>query len=283
MRSFLFVPAGSQRMLVKSRDSDADVLIFDLEDAVQAGAKQEARQLLVAHLGERAASGPRIAVRVNGLRTPWIDDDLKAVIPLAPDYVMLPKSEGVADIADLTSRLAALESEGQFTRVLVVATETVASVLSLASQPWSHPRLSGMLWGAEDLATDLHATGNRGTNGSYTSPFRLARDLCLMAAKRAGVLAIDAVHTDIRNLEALEEEAREARRDGFDGKAAIHPSQVSVINTVFRPTEAEIAWSQAVLAALKASTTGVAVVDGQMVDAPHAARARMILLKAQSH
>jgi citrate lyase subunit beta/citryl-CoA lyase len=282
MRSFLFVPAGSLRMLVKSRDSDADVLIFDLEDAVQAGAKQEARALLVGHLSERRTAGPQIAVRINGLRTPWIDDDLRAVIPLSPDYVMLPKSEGVADIADLAARLAPLEREGQFTRILVVATETVASVLSLASQPWSHPRLSGMLWGAEDLAANLHATGNRVAGGSYSSPFRLARDLCLMAARRAGVFAIDAVHTDLRNLEALDAEAREARQDGFDGKAAIHPSQVSVINTVFRPTEAEIAWSKSVLTALEASTTGVAVVDGQMVDAPHAARAQMILLKAQS-
>jgi len=268
-------------MLAKSRESDADVVIFDLEDAVQIGAKQEARELLVAHLGERMASGPRVAVRVNGLRTPWIDDDLRAVIPLAPDYVMLPKSEGSADVTDLAARVAPLERDGQFTKFLVVATETVASVLSLASEPWSHPRLSGLLWGAEDLAADLHATRNRTASGSYSSPFRLARDLCLMAARRAGVMAIDAVYTDVRNLEALDAEAREARLDGFDGKAAIHPSQVGVINTVFRPTEAEIAWSVSVLAALEASATGVAVVDGQMVDAPHAARARMILLKAQ--
>jgi citrate lyase subunit beta/citryl-CoA lyase len=268
-------------MLAKSRESDADVVIFDLEDAVHIGAKQEARELLVAHLGERMASGPRVAVRVNGLRTPWIDDDLRAVIPLAPDYVMLPKSEGSADVADLAARVAPLERDGQFTKFLVVATETVASVLSLASDPWSHPRLSGLLWGAEDLAADLHATRNRTASGSYSSPFRLARDLCLMAARRAGVMAIDAVYTDVRNLEALDAEACEARLDGFDGKAAIHPSQVGVINTVFRPTEAEIAWSVSVLAALEASATGVAVVDGQMVDAPHAARARMILLKAQ--
>ncbi len=279
MRSFLFVPAGSPRMLEKSLTSEADVVILDLEDAVQMAAKQQARALLAAHLAVRPAGRSRVAVRVNGLRTPWVDDDLAAVLPHGPDFIMLPKTEGSEDVAELAGRVALLEPEAGHTGILVVATETIASVLSLTADRWAHPRLRGMLWGAEDLATDLGATANRAGDGSYASPFRLARDLCLLAAKRAGVLAIDAVHTDLQNLVALEAEAQAARRDGFDAKAAIHPAQVAVINAVFCPTQAEIAWARATLSAIAASTTGIAVVDGQMVDAPHAARARAILAR----
>ncbi len=279
MRSFLFVPAGSAKMLEKSLSSTADAVILDLEDAVQLSAKAEARALLAAHLAARPAGGPKLAVRVNGLATPWNRDDLAAVVPLKPDLVMLPKTEGPADVAELADRIAVLEPESGRTGILVVATETVGSVLSLAALDWRHPRLRGMLWGGEDLAAELGATANRNADGAYTSPFRLARDLCLMAARRAGVLAIDAVHTDIRDLDALAAEAEAARRDGFDGKAAIHPAQVDVINAVFRPTEAEIAWAHRVIEALASSATGIALFDGQMVDAPHAARARRILAR----
>ncbi|MBL8571705.1 MAG: CoA ester lyase [Phreatobacter sp.] len=277
MRSFLFVPAGSTRMLEKSVASAADVVILDLEDAVQQSAKAEARALLVAHLKERDRKSPKVAVRINGLRTPWSADDLAAIVPLQPHFVMLPKTEGPGDVIELAERMAPLEPLAGHTGILAVATETIASVLSLAAAPWVHPRLKGMLWGGEDLAADLGATANRTPEGQYSSPFRLARDLCLMAARRAGALAIDAVHTDLRDLDGLAAEAEASRRDGFDGKAAIHPSQVDVINAVFRPTDTEIAWARQVLEKLAASSSGIALVDGQMVDAPHAARAKRIL------
>lgn len=280
MRSLLFVPAGSSRMLEKSVSTPADAVILDLEDAVQPSAKAETRALLARHLAHRDRSGPKVAVRVNGLASAWLADDLAAVVPLKPDLIMLPKAEGPADIARLSDRIAPLEPEPGRTGILVVATETVSAVLQLAAAPWGHPRLKGLLWGGEDLAADLGATANRRADGAYASPFRLARDLCLMAARRAGALAIDAVFTDLGDHEGLRAEAEEARRDGFDGKAAIHPAQVDIINAVFRPSDAETAWAERVLAALATSETGIAMVDGQMVDAPHAARARRILSRA---
>lgn len=193
---------------------------------------------------------------------------------------MLPKTSGPGDVAELGTSLAVNEAEGASTGILAVATETVESVLSLASVSWAHPRLKGILWGGEDLAACLGTTANRTPAGEYSSPFRLARDLCLMAARRACVLAIDAVNTELANMEALAAEAEAARRDGFDGKAAIHPAQVEVINRSFRPSEAERRWAEAVLRALENSETGVAVLGGQMIDAPHAARARRILAGA---
>lgn len=277
MRTFLFVPAGSARMLEKSVASPADAVILDLEDAVRPAAKDEARALLAHHLAHRDRSGPKVAVRVNGAGTDWHDDDLAAMVPLKPDLIMLPKAEGPEDVARLSGRIASLEPEPGHTGILVVATETVSAVLQLAAAPWGHPRLRGLLWGGEDLAADLGATANRRDDGTYASPFRLARDLCLMAARRAGALAIDAVFTDPGDPEGLRVEAEEARRDGFDGKAAIHPAQVDIIDAVFRPSRDEIAWAERVLAALAGAETGIATVDGRMVDAPHAARARRIL------
>lgn len=273
MRTLLFVPAIAPHMFRKARESGADVVIYDLEDAVQPARKEEARTALNAGLAERDRSLAATAIRVNALGTPWFDADVELVRAMSPDYVMLPKTTGSADVDALAGRLG----DACPARILAVATETASSVLSLSSQPWAHPRLHGLLWGAEDLAADLGATANRDAAGAYSSPFRLARDLCLMAARRAGVLAIDAVCTDFRDLDGLRREAAQARGDGFDAKAAIHPAQVGVINDVFTPDVEQRRWADTVLSALAASDTGVAVVDGAMVDAPHAARARRIL------
>lgn len=279
MRSFLFVPADSPRKLEKAAGSGADVVIFDLEDAVAPGAKDTARALLAQHLSQRAAGGPLVAVRVNALDSGHCAADVAAVAPLAPDMVMLPKAEGPEDLARLDALLRRAESVPGAIGLLAVATETPAAVLSLAAQDWRHPRLRGLLWGGEDLAATLGATANRDAAGAYTGPFALARNLCLLAARRAGVLAIDAVHTDFRDTDALRAEAESARRDGFDGKAAIHPAQVPVINAVFEPSAAERDWAARVLEALEQAGGGVAVLDGAMIDAPHAARARRILAR----
>jgi citrate lyase subunit beta/citryl-CoA lyase len=273
MRSLLFVPASRPDMFRKAQASGAGIVVFDLEDAVRPSMKEEARETLARHLAPHG-EGPATAIRVNGLKTGWCEADIELVRALRPDFVMLPKAEGPHDVARIAERL---DIGSSAPGILAVATETSASVLSLAASDWRHPRLKGLLWGAEDLAADLGAIGNRGPDGSYSGPFRLARDLCLMAARKAGVLAIDAVHTAFRDLDDLRREAKQARRDGFDAKAAIHPAQVEVINAVFRPDAQERRWAEAVLASLAASGDGVAVVDGAMVDAPHASRARRIL------
>lgn len=277
MRSLLFVPAGVPKMLEKAASSGADVVIYDLEDAVKPADKAEARRLLAGHLADRASGGPAVAVRVNDLGTAWIRDDLGATLPLRPDYLVLPKTTGPGDLAVVDELMTPLEARPGETGIIAIATETVASVMSLFRQPWTHPRLRALMWGGEDLAADMGAPSNRAASGAYSGPFRLARDLCLLAAKEARVAAIDAVFTDFRDLDALRREASDARRDGFDGKAAIHPAQVAVINELFQPSPQELEWAARVLEALDGAGSGVAVVDGQMIDAPHAARARRIL------
>lgn len=279
MRSLLFVPGGSAKMMAKAAAAGADVIIFDLEDAVHPSQKDAARPLVAAALADGTAARPRRYVRVNALDTPLCEDDLRAVLPSAPDGIVLPKVSGPEDLGHLDSLIGRWElpHRAKSTRTIAVCTETPQATLSLAARPWSHPRLAGLLWGGEDLSAAIGATANRDASGLYTTPFALARNLCLLAAHAAGVAAIDAVFTDFRDNDALARETDAARRDGFTAKAAIHPAQVGVINARFTPTTAERAWAERVVDAFEAAGSNVVALDGKMLDAPHLTQARRIL------
>jgi citrate lyase subunit beta/citryl-CoA lyase len=279
VRSLLFAPGGSAKMMAKAVTGDADAVIFDLEDAVHPDKKEEARRLVAEALAAVSPSGPRIYVRVNPLDSRWCRGDLDAVLPLRPHGIMLPKLTGPHDLDRLDALISEREPRGEVgtTQIIPVCTETATATLSLAATSWRRPRLTGLLWGGEDLSVDLGATANRDSNGLYTAPFALARSLCLLAARAAGVLPIDAVFTDFRDPSALAREADAARRDGFGAKAAIHPSQIAVINEAFTYTRAERDWAQRVVSVLDASGSGVVQIDGVMIEAPHLAQAKRIL------
>ncbi|HWX04854.1 MAG TPA: CoA ester lyase [Bradyrhizobium sp.] len=283
MRSLLFVPGHSEKMMAKSLGSGADVLIFDLEDAVDPDSKPAARRLVAEALAGRTGAGPARYVRVNALDTAWCADDVEAVMPARPDGIMLPKPEGPEDLDRLDALMTRWEnaSDRGRAKIIPVCTETAAATLSLAAKSWARPRLAGLLWGGEDLSAAIGATANRDDRGQYTAPFALARSLCLFAARAAGVAPIDAVFTDFRDSEALRRETDAARRDGFSAKAAIHPAQVDIINRAFTPTEAERLWAERVLAAFEGSDAGVVQLDGVMLDAPHRAQARRIMASLQ--
>jgi citrate lyase subunit beta/citryl-CoA lyase len=278
MRSLLFVPGNSAKMIAKADASGADIIILDLEDAVHADARPQARRVIVEALENRKNAAPERYVRVNPLDTKFCLDDIEAVIPARPDGIVLPKSVGPEDVGrlgDLIARFEPATRKGA-TKIIVVCTETAASTLSLAAKPWAHPRLAGLMWGGEDLSAAIGATANKDDNGHYTGPFVLARNLCLLAARAANVTPIDAVYTDFRDGEGLRRETNAARRDGFAAKVAIHPSQVDIINRCFTPTDVERAWAQRVIDAFSANQ-GVVQLDGVMLDAPHLAQARRIM------
>jgi citrate lyase subunit beta/citryl-CoA lyase len=283
MRSLLFVPGHSEKMMAKSLGSGADVLIYDLEDAVDPDSKPAARRLVAEALAGRTGAGPARYVRVNALDTAWCADDVEAVMPARPDGIMLPKPEGPEDLDRLDALMTRWESAADKGRakIIPVCTETAAATLSLAAKSWARPRLAGLLWGGEDLSAAIGATANRDDRGQHTAPFALARSLCLFAARAAGVAPIDAVFTDFGDSEALRRETDAARRDGFSAKAAIHPAQVDIINRAFTPTEAERLWAERVLAAFEGSDAGVVQLDGVMLDAPHRAQARRIMASLQ--
>lgn len=283
MRSFLFVPGDSTRKYESAKKTAADALILDLEDSVVPDQKAVARGVTRGMLTARD-NRQKLYVRINALDTGMSLADLAAVMPAKPDGIVLPKCEGAADVNRLAHYLDAFETasdiESGATRIVPIATETARGIVKLGSFEDASPRLLGLTWGAEDLAASLGASQNR-IDGKFYGPFSLARNLCLISAVAAGVVAIDTVYTDIDNLDGLKEEAIAARRDGFFGKCVIHPKHVDVVNAAFTPTDEEVAWSRKIIAAFEGNPNSGAVrVDGQMIDKPHLRAALKILAAA---
>jgi citrate lyase subunit beta/citryl-CoA lyase len=289
MRSLLFVPGDSARKLDKALTSGADVLLIDLEDSVAPTAKEEARRVTADFLAKaRDVPGrPGLFVRVNGLVTGLADADLDAVMAAAPDGIMLPKTVGGRDVSHLGAKLAVREAEFGLpdgaTRVIAIATETAAGVFALGTFAGASHRLLGLAWGGEDLSADIGAEANRRDDGRYAEPYRLARTLTLLGATASEVDAIDSVYTNFRDLAGLAAECREARRDGFAAKMAIHPAQVPVINEAFTPSHAALAHARSVVEAFAAHPgAGVVGVDGEMLDRPHLKRAERVLARFEA-
>jgi citrate lyase subunit beta / citryl-CoA lyase len=284
MRSLLFVPGDDERKLAKGFGSAADALILDLEDAVAPARKSAARGICVKAL--QAANTPkRLFVRVNALDTGETRADVEAIMRGRPYGIVLPKCRGAEDMKVVGDMLAALEAREGIapgaTRILPIATENGASMFGLGSYAGVE-RLCGIFWGGEDLAAELGVVSNRDAQGRYTAPFQLARSLTLYGAAAAGVIAVDAVFTNFRDIEGLRAEAAEALRDGFSAKAAIHPDQVEPINAAFTPSAADVAWAKRVIAVFdEAPGAGVASIDGKMLDRPHYRSAQRVLARAQ--
>ncbi len=282
MRSFLFVPADSERKLVKGPASGADGLILDLEDSVATDRKMVARDMALAYLKSANRAGPKLYVRVNALDTGLTLGDLAAAMQGKPDGIVFPKCVGQVDLDLMSNYLDALEAregiERGTTRILTIATESAAAILSLTAAPAKHARLIGHSWGGEDLMADLGALAKGPSPGVYDDTFKLARTVNLMASVAAGVTAYDTVYPDIRNVEGLRAEAQDARRMGYGGKIAIHPDQVAIIHEVFTPTEAEISWAERVIATFEGNPgAGVLTMDGKMLDKPHLVLARRLV------
>ena len=289
MRSLLFAPADSDRKLDKAFASGSDAVIIDLEDSVAPDSKSLARERAARFLARTTGltHRPRLLVRINSLPSGLADADLDAVVPAAPDAILLPKSEGSATVVHLAAKLTAREAvhgvaDGHI-GIIAIATETAGSLFQLGSYSGSSARLVGMTWGAEDLSAELGATANRDSTGQFLAPYRLARTLCLAGAVAAQVEPIDTVYVDFRDEAGLRRETEEACRDGFTGKMAIHPAQVAVINEVFTPTAQAIAEANAIVAAFAAAPgSGVVGINGVMYDMPHLKRAQRVLARANA-
>jgi citrate lyase subunit beta/citryl-CoA lyase len=285
MRSLLFVPADSERKLAHGLKSGADALILDLEDWVIPANRPSARAQARAFLDRTQSDGIARYVRINALASDAALDDLTAVLPGRPEGILLPKCLP-EDLPTLDHYLSALEAAYRLTpggiRVIAIATETPAAVLSLSARGSggyadSSRRLVGITWGAEDLAACLGGN-NRRYDGIYGDVYRLARSLCLLAAAAAGVMPIDTIFTNFKDAADLAAECAAARRSGFVAKMAIHPSQVPVINEAFSVSNADLAWARNVVAAFADNPdAGTVAIDGKMVDRPHLTLARRLL------
>jgi len=284
MRSLLFVPGHDTRKLAKALDCGADALILDLEDSVPDEEKARARGMAAAFVGENRDRLP-VFVRVNAIESGHILDDLAAIVRAHPYGIMLPKCKGGGDVAQVDAYLSALEARDGIPhgslRILPIVTESAAALFKMNTYASdAGPRLCGMMWGAEDLASDVGASTNR-ANGFYTPPFELARSLCLFGAAAAGVPAIDAVYPDFRDLEAFRAEARAGVAAGFSAKAAIHPSQVPIINEEFGLSAEAVREAAAVVEAFAQQPGTLAInIGGRMYDRPHLTSALRTLTRA---
>jgi citrate lyase subunit beta / citryl-CoA lyase len=244
MRSLLIAPADEKR-LAEALISGADAIIVDLGHAAPAE-RAAARAAAASFIKETRGrgGGPALIVRPNSLDSGETDSDLDAVMAHAPDAILLPGSLGAASVQQLSAKLAVREADFDLpdggTRIIAVA-DTARALFGMGSYRGSSARLTGIAWSAESLRADIGAESARDRLGDYLAPYRLARDLTLLAAASAGVAAIDGVFADLRNPEGLRAEALAARRDGFTGKIAIDPAQAGIINEIFpsRPTPAE--------------------------------------------
>ncbi len=280
-RSFLFVPGDAERKLEKARDTGADALILDLEDAVAPDAKPAARALAKEYLPGK----DNVWVRINPVDGPDWEADLEAVMPSAPAGIVLPKPRHARDAVKLSEHMDVLENhhgiERGSTRIIAICTEDPEALFTLHSYIGTVPRLAGLSWGAEDLAAAVGASANRSTKGEWLPPYEMARSMCLFAAAAAEVAAIDTVYTDFRDHEGLLRYAANARRDGFSGMLAIHPAQVDAINAAFEPTTAEIEHARRIVELFEQNPgAGTVGLDGRMIDRPHLVQAQRILQQA---
>jgi len=268
-RSWLFVPADSEKKITKALDSEADAIIFDLEDSVTPAMKRVARDLLN-NLPKRSG-GPQWWVRINPIGSEFHKDDLELIGLGDIHGIVLPKTESGADVTQLAHRSGNIP-------IHAIVTETAASLFGLLSYRQPGSPLVAMSWGAEDLSAALGASSKYDSDGALSFTYRLARSLCLAGAAAAGVQPVDGVFQDYRDDDGLKREAEAAAREGFAAKLAIHPAQVPVINAAFTPSADAVRQAEAVVAAFEAHPgAGVLSVDGKMVDWPHLVQARRVL------
>ncbi|HSK24605.1 MAG TPA: CoA ester lyase [Egicoccus sp.] len=279
MRSWMFVPGNIERFLDKAPVSGADAVLFDLEDGVLPDGKPGARTLVRERL-ERDWDGPLRYVRINAVTTPWFEEDLDAILVPGIDGICLPKAESPEDVAILSRRLDAFERQHALdvgsTRILA-AIESAHALVGAPAIAAADPRVSGLMFGAEDYALDLGLGTHR---EGEASEMIYARSAIVVAAASAHVLSIDGVFPALDDPEGFSADVLQSRRLGFSAKSTFNPRQLDEINQVFSPQQDEIAYARRVVEAFKiAEDRGEAsvAVGGQLVDRPIVLRAQRLL------
>jgi citrate lyase beta subunit len=286
-RSLHFVPGGNERMMTRALTLAADGLILDLEDAVPPDRKAAIRPVVREWLEKLDFGARERWVRMNPLASGLGRADLAETIAGRPHGYVLPKPCAAADVRAVAQTLDSLESRHGIlhgtTRLIPIATETPEGLLNIKEIAAASPRIVAISWGVEDLGAAMGLGRVRDAAGAYLDIPRHARVMCAVAAAAAGVEALDTVYTDIANLAGLRRECDEAVQMGFSGKISIHPGQIPVINEVFTLDPAVVAEAQALVAAFEEHRRRglyAFTFKGQMVDAPHLARALKVLARA---
>ncbi len=265
-RSVLYLPGSRERVLEKAKTLPADALIFDLEDAVAPEDKVEARGL-VAKMVQRGYGARKRLIRINALDTEWGEADLAAAITAEPDGILIPKVNSAAELQAIAARLTGK------TRLWAMM-ETPLGILNAREIAASTPALEGFVIGTNDLVKELFAS-----HTADRAPVMTALSLCLLAARAHGLVCIDGVFNAFKDEDGLRAECEQGLALGFDGKSLIHPAQLNVTNAVFAPDEAALELAKRYINAFE-NASGVAVVDGKIVENLHVENAVRLLAKA---
>ena len=272
-RSLLYMPGSNARAMEKARELPADGVILDLEDAVAPDAKAKARELIIAALKQGGFDRREVIVRINGLDTPWWQDDL-AVAAAVPDAILVPKVSGPQQLREVAKHLVGVRAEA--TIGIWAMMETPLAMLNAreiaAAARDDGSRLAGFVMGTNDLAKDTRAGLLPGR-----APMLPWLMTCIAAARAYGIDIVDGVYNELGNAEGFAAECRQARDLGFDGKTLIHPQQIGPCNEAFSPAADEVAWARKIIAAFELpenASKGVIQVDGRMVERLHAEMAQ---------
>ncbi|MCY4076736.1 MAG: CoA ester lyase [Acidobacteria bacterium] len=270
-RSLLFVPAVRPDRYPKALATGADAVCIDLEDGVSFGAKDEARDKALALFASRAPVRAEVSLRINDPKTELGQRDLEAVRQsgIRPDALMLPKCDGPDEIREVAAAL----SGGLPDLPLIVMLETARGVAAAEAIATAAPTVSAVFFGAIDFAADV------GCEVAWDAAL-YARSRAIVAAAVARVGALDSPYMDVPALDALAKESRRTRALGFTGKAAIHPTQVPVIQAAFSPPADEVAWARRIVEAYERNEGGVLLVDGKLIERPVIASAQRTLAMA---
>jgi|SRR5690554_757762 citrate lyase subunit beta/citryl-CoA lyase len=273
-RSVLYMPGSNARALEKAREIPADALILDLEDAVAPDAKEEARQQVCDAVKAGGYGKREIAIRVNGLDTPWGADDIRAAVAAGPDAILVPKINSAADVARAEQALSDAGAKPGLQLWCMIetplATLNIQSIAEAAQKPGS--RMSVWVMGTNDIAKELRAA-----HTPDRVPMLTSLGLALVAARAYGLVILDGVYNDIKDEQGFVAVCEQGRDMGFDGKTLIHPSQVGPCNTIFSPDPETVAFARKTIEAFELPENkgkGVLKVDGKMVEILHAEIAR---------
>jgi len=276
-RSALYMPGANARALDKARGLPADVLIFDLEDAVAPDAKAAARAQVAEAVRQGGYGGRELLLRVNGLTTEWAGEDLATAARLAIDGVVLPKVEDAGAVRAAEALLVAAGAPERLALWCMI--ETPLGALHAEAIAGASPRLAGLVMGTSDLAKDLNAAHTRDR-----LPLLTALGLALLAARSYGLAILDGVQLDLADDAGFAAACRQGRELGFDGKTLIHPKTIDVANRIFAPAPEEIAWARRIIAAhdeAVAAGKGVVLVDGKLIENLHVDSARRQIALAE--
>ena len=273
----MFVPGNNPGMIKDAGIYGADCIMFDLEDSVSITEKDAARFLVYSALTTLDYSPAEIVVRINDLSSGLGVQDLEAIVRAKPDVIRLPKTETAQDVIDCEREIERIEREAGIpvgTTGMMAAIESAEGVLNAPAIAKSSKRLIGIALGAEDYVTDLKTTRSDGTELAF------ARGMIVNAARSAGIDALDTVYSDINNEEGFMAEATIIKKMGFSGKSVINPRQIDPLHRLFKPSEKDIEKAKAIMGAIReanAKGSGVASLNGKMIDRPVVLRAKYLL------